>query len=219
MRWPRGSSDEDGATLVVVTLATVMLFGFAALAVDVGHGMGERRRAQGAADAAVMAAAVEVNLPGTTLQDLVDRAVAFANANTPDPIPSADWLTACPDTTNTGEQLEHTANELGLTPATDCISFDASFSRVRVSLPQRDIGTFFAGVIGITTFDVTAFAEATVGLPGLASTPPFVVTAGHSGGDEVCLRTSSSSALLPAQFQGNGPNMAPTPRDSRRRST
>ena len=67
MRWPRGSSDEDGATLVVVTLATVMLFGFAALAVDVGHGMGERRRAQGAADAAVMAAAVEVNLPGTTL--------------------------------------------------------------------------------------------------------------------------------------------------------
>ncbi len=48
------------------------------------------------------------------------------------------------------------------------------------------------------------------------------MTAGASGGDEVCLRTSSSSALLPPQFQGNDqsdgevanpPTQAPGPGD------
>jgi hypothetical protein len=202
--WFARPNDEQGATLVIVTLATIMLFGFAALAVDVGHGMGERRRAQGTADASVLAAGVEVNLAGVTLQDLVDKALAFADANAPAPIPTEKWLNDCPDTLDPAAQLEHTAAELGLVPATDCISFNATLTKIRVSLPQRDVDTFFAGVIGIDTLDVTAFAEATMGLSGLAPTPPFVVTAGHAGGDQVCLRTSSSSAALPPQFQGNG---------------
>ena len=117
------SKDETGATLVIVTLSTIVLFGFAALAVDVGHGMGERRRAQGTADASVLAAGVEVNIPGVTAQILVDRALAFADANAPAAIPTDDWLNDCPDTVNPSDQLEYTAAELGLTPATDCISF------------------------------------------------------------------------------------------------
>ena len=126
--------DEKGATLVLVTLATVTLFGFAALAVDVGHGMGERRRAQSTADAAVMAAAVEINIAGSTLQDYVDQALLFADMNAPQPIPVSAWLNDCPDTTSPADQLEHTAAELGLIPATDCISFNATFTTIRVSL-------------------------------------------------------------------------------------
>ena len=205
--------DEKGATLVIVTMATVVLFGFAALAVDVGHGIGERRRAQSTADASVLAAAVEINVAGSTLQDYVDQALLFADMNAPQPIPVSAWLSDCPDTTSPANQLEQTAAELGLVPSTDCISFNATFTTIRVSLPQRDIETFFAGVIGISSFDVTAFAEASIHLGGLSSTPPFVVTSGHSGGDEVCLRTSSSSAQLPPQFQGNGSTTPPGPGD------
>jgi hypothetical protein len=197
--------DEEGATLVVVTLATILLFGLAALAVDVGHGMGERRRAQSTADASVLAAAVQVNLPGTSLQDLVDQALLFADNNAPDPIPESDWLNNCPDTANPGDQLEHTAAELGLTPATDCISFNMTFSEIRVALPQQIVDTFFAGVIGIDQFDVTAFAHSRLGLPGLADSPPFVALRSSTGGDERCLRASSISVRLPARWVGNGP--------------
>jgi hypothetical protein len=191
--------------MVVVALVTALLFGFAALAVDVGHGMAERRRSQSAADAAALAAGVEVNVPGATLQDLVDEALAFADVNGPGPIPRDDWLAACPDSGPAGAPLALTAADLALSPPTECVSFDATLSRIRVSLPTRALPTFFAGVIGIDRIEVTAFAEATVALAGSSSTPPFVLSSGHSGGDQVCLRTSASSARLPAQFVGDGP--------------
>lgn len=200
--------EERGATLVVVTLATLVLFGFAALAVDVGYGMSERRRAQSTVDASVLAAAVELNAAGATFQDLVDQALLFADENAPGPIPISDWINNCPDTVEPQNQLEHTAAELAELgqlegPATDCISFNATFTEIRVSLPQQVIDTYFGGVIGIDSFDVTAFAHATVHLPGLASSPPFVVTSGTSGGDEVCLRAQAVAVRLPARWVGN----------------
>lgn len=48
---------ERGQVLVLIILAIVVIFGFVALAVDGGRFFAERRRAQNAADAAVMAAA------------------------------------------------------------------------------------------------------------------------------------------------------------------
>lgn len=51
------SRREQGQVLVLIILAIVGMLGFAALAVDLGRVFSERRRAQNAADAAVMAAA------------------------------------------------------------------------------------------------------------------------------------------------------------------
>ena len=48
---------ERGQALVLIVLAIVAMFGFAALAVDIGRLYAERRRVQSAADAAVLAAA------------------------------------------------------------------------------------------------------------------------------------------------------------------
>ncbi len=48
---------EKGQALVLIVLSVVALFGFTALAVDVGRVYAERRRAQNAADSAVLAAA------------------------------------------------------------------------------------------------------------------------------------------------------------------
>ena len=48
---------ERGQALVLIVLAIVAMFGFAALAVDIGRLYAERRRVQSAADAAVLSAA------------------------------------------------------------------------------------------------------------------------------------------------------------------
>ena len=128
-----------------------------------------------------------MNNPSLTLQDLVDQALVFADMNAPAPIPKTDWLDNCPDTADRSGQLDITAAEANLQPKTDCISFNSTYNQIRVALPQQEIGTFFAGVIGVHAFDVTAFAEATVTLPGIGSSPPFAATDGTAGG-EVCER-------------------------------
>lgn len=50
---------EQGQALVLIVLSIVAIFGFAALAVDMGRIYAERRRAQSAADSAALAAAYE----------------------------------------------------------------------------------------------------------------------------------------------------------------
>ena len=51
---------ENGQTLIMVALALVVLIGFLALAVDVGHTYAERRKMQNAADAGALAGAWEL---------------------------------------------------------------------------------------------------------------------------------------------------------------
>jgi hypothetical protein len=55
-RLPEGRNHESGQALVLIVLAIVAMFGFAALAVDFGRLYAERRRVQSAADAAALAA-------------------------------------------------------------------------------------------------------------------------------------------------------------------
>ena len=66
----RSRLDERGSTLVLVALATTVLLGMVALAVDVGMLMGERTKLQAVADASALAAA----------QDLPDEGVVDATA-------------------------------------------------------------------------------------------------------------------------------------------
>lgn len=54
--------DEDGQALIITALCMTCLFGFAALAADVGIMLREKRLVQSAADSAAIAGALEVNL-------------------------------------------------------------------------------------------------------------------------------------------------------------
>ena len=56
-RWIRNVRNERGAVLVLVAASMVVMFGFAALAVDVGNLMLVRTESQKAADAAALAGA------------------------------------------------------------------------------------------------------------------------------------------------------------------
>ena len=75
----RAYKSEHGQTIVLIGLALVVLFGFAALAVDGGRLYAEQRRAQNAADAAAYAAA-SAGIDSTGPLDLSWRAAGLAQA-------------------------------------------------------------------------------------------------------------------------------------------
>ena len=203
--------DESGTVLPLIALGLVTLLGFSALAVDVGMGYAETRRSQNAADAGALAGIVEASIESRTLQSMVTNAVTYSSINLPEAIPMSRWLTDCPDTSRSSEQLRWTAKELNLTPATDCISFSAGFDDIRVSLPQRDIDTVFASVLGIDSYDISAFAEAGASFAGVASTPPIVVTSTTKAGDIRCLRAAAIQSIeWPPRWIGNDPGTDPT---------
>lgn len=202
----RGGStrDERGAVLVISAIVIVVLMIFAALTVDLGLAWAVRRGEQTAADVSVLAAAVEFQSGGATAQGAVDELITFAVANADRFITTSQW-NSCVDP----EALGHTANDLVsagvLTgPATDCISFSEGGDEIRVRLPDNPVSTSFGRLAGIDVINVSAAANATIKTPTASNSPPFVVLAGRSAGDEVCLRTSSSGSDMPGLWVGNG---------------
>ena len=190
---------EQGVTLVLVTLLVFVMLAFAALVVDLGYQEAQRRQAQSAVDSAVLAAGVTIFTSNGDLQAAIDDVLTFSDGNTKWSLPGASWL-SCTDP----DALQWTAADLGLSPATQCISFDGGFGEIRALLPTFQLDSFFGKIVGIDTLPVWAEAQAEIGLPFGTSTPPFVVLADAMAGDEVCLRTSSSGQDMPGQWIGNG---------------
>ena len=153
----------------MTALSLVVLFGFAAIAVDVGNQFAHRRRAQGAVDAATLAGAIEISSPGATTQEAVDVIKDFVDRNTGLTVTDAQWVSDCADPS----PLPVTAADLGLVPATECISF--ALDEIRVSLPVFDLDTFFAAVVGVNTLSYTATANAEWSFPAGGNPPPFAV--------------------------------------------
>lgn len=193
---------ERGAAAILVAGSLVLLMGMAAIAIDYGSSLNERRQDQTGADFAVLSGALEIAL-GSSTQVAVDEILELVDANvrTQDVSnPLSNVWTACTDS----NALPVTADDLGLTPATECISFN-TFNHIRVRIPDQLIDTSFARAIGATTMSTFASAESESSLfPTEGNPPPFAVLSGASGGSVVCLRTSSSGNP-PAQMEGAGP--------------
>jgi len=203
---PSGERDsrERGAILVFSALVIVVLLGFAAVAVDMGMAWSVKRTEQTSADTSVLAAAVEFNTDAGTLQSSVDELTALAQTNSDRTITDPQW-SACTDP----DKLNITASDLVVLgqitgPNTECISFSSGGDEIRTRLPDNPLDTFFAGVLGINTINVSAAANATIELPGGSSSPPFVLMPGNGAGAEVCLRSSSSGSDMPGLWVGNG---------------
>jgi Flp pilus assembly protein TadG len=82
--WSRIKNDESGLALVWMSLFLMVLLGFAALAVDIGHGYLVAQRAQNAADAAALAGTIYLPGDAPTAYSTA-YAVATANGFTSDP--------------------------------------------------------------------------------------------------------------------------------------
>lgn len=178
---PRGKSDR-GVTFIFVALMLVVLMIFAAFAVDLGAVFNERRQDQSAVDAGATSAGVQFLRTGSfsvAVGEALDRVDQALERDVTD----SEWA-ACEDPA----PLDITAESLGLTPSTSCVSISAGFDRLRVYLPDQAVATSFGRVVGIDEFKSTAFAEVSLVAPG-GGALPFVMFADAAAGDQVCLRT------------------------------
>ncbi len=149
---PRNPRGEDGATLVILVLVLVALFGMMVLVVDVGGLLWARRGMVNASDAAALAAAQSCIGPD---EDEVAKADEFAQFNV-----------------EAGTALTRTIFE-----TENCHENKAGI--VRVSY-EREYPLFFAGVLGFSGDggQVTTEATAHWGPAGAASPIPLIIYAG-----------------------------------------
>ena len=154
------SRDDAGVIAIVVALFAVVLFGFAALVVDVGSAADVKAQAAAAADAGALAGsrdlAAWVNANGSTpdpnLEDAVTKAVAL-NLQ----YQGQAWA-SCQDTT-----------QPGFTPLSSaaCIQYrivtsgsTVTSSTVRVRIPTRKVQATFGGLFGVSSISVSPVAAA-----------------------------------------------------------
>ncbi|MEO7839331.1 MAG: pilus assembly protein TadG-related protein [Anaerolineales bacterium] len=116
-------SSEKGQALIVITLAAVVLFGFAALAIDGSRAFSDKRHAQSAADTAALAGALAYAQGG----DLTTVAQARATSNSYDGGTMSDVTITATDVPSGGCP----GNALGKDITVDIVSYvNTSFGRV-----------------------------------------------------------------------------------------
>lgn len=156
--------DERGAvtTLVATLVMSGVLFGIAALVVDLGLARDTRQASQIASDASALAAANALypitkckNPSGTQppcFTDAVAAAKSYATANYA--VTTTSWG-ACTDTAH----LTYTPDA-----TTPCISFDSATkpTKVRVQMPTRKVPASFAVTAGVSEIPISSSAGATV---------------------------------------------------------
>lgn len=172
---------DRGSTLPVVLVIFVTVMAFAGFAVDVGIAFNYRRQAQTAVDAGALAGGVEAvnqnqSLIGNTA--MRDRIINWVKYTTwQDALKSgnptkAEWNTAWANCTDSGK-LATTAPAAAATTslsnppgpdwpagtATQCISWNATGSKMRVRLPTQSTPTIFARLVGFNTYQTSAVAE------------------------------------------------------------
>jgi Flp pilus assembly protein TadG len=170
--------EKRGAVSVTVALSIVLLVGFGAMAVDLGHFMTTRTQLQNAADACALAAANKLLADGgqhdatLTISDALAMAVQVAQDN----------VAAKKNLSLSGSDVElgvWDQQSRSFTVVTGASSPD-EVNAVRVTV-RRDnasngpISTFMAGIFGMTNLNVQASAVAYIGYAG--STGPGVIAA------------------------------------------
>ncbi len=166
--------------LVITALMMTVLLGVSALVVDVGYGRVKEREVANSADAAALGGAQDLasnSAAGTANTVAAAESIAALNL----PSGSFPWNTCTDD----AEALSSPW------PRASCISFDSSFTYIRVHIPQQTFGTFFGKALGVSTLSTTATATARVVGAGFASIEPFAIYSGFSG-IEACLKQGPS---------------------------
>src|SRR5580692_822630 len=101
-RWKE--ADESGSILVATALWMVFLLGILGLAIDFGHVLYVKRNLQKAADAAALAAAIELRTCGATTNCAAMQAAA-QSALTENGLSATTTLTNCSGTAGSGITL------------------------------------------------------------------------------------------------------------------
>ena len=173
-----GAENEEGLALIYMALALVVLLIFSAFAVDLGGLYNARRGDQSAADVAALGAAVD--LTGRTDAEIVATVEGLVHDN----------IDAVLTTWNTcGAMVDSDTVDIPLAGA-NCITRDARRERIQVRVPVQQLPSVFGTVVGLDSYQHTAFAIAGTVAAGLGSVMPLGIGAGAAGGDGyVCAKT------------------------------
>lgn len=175
IRWyaqRRQRAGEDGVVAVVVAFFSVVMFGFAAIVVDLGSARAQQEQLQTTADAAALAATNTIYAAGTAVPDLagaVAAAQTYAQYNAG--VTASDWA-SCSDPNRPSGYTAST---------TPCISFYPDLTRpgrVRVVLPTRTTKSYFAGIVGLSPPPLTAVSEADIRINRPASCGLCILNSG-----------------------------------------
>jgi Flp pilus assembly protein TadG len=169
---------NEGSVSILTALSLTALLGFMGLAIDVGSLRLAKGRLQMAADAAALAGALEISNCGGTA-NCTNMKTAAQDALTENGFTGSTVLTNCASISATTLTVVVNNGPCALGTA-DPNKGNTSYVEAVVSQP---LPTYFAGLLGITTIQIEARAEATL------------------GGTSVCLLTMGSSG---AAIQVNG---------------
>ncbi len=158
--------DEDGATTVMVAVMAMVLFGAAALAIDVGQVFAKRSALQSNVDHAVLAAAAELDNSGSCNSEVVSTAVAYLTKDT----------NAAPD---------QTSIDLGGSPDDGNGFIRCHDWRVDLWAPTSHVSYGMARAVTDTEgVDVPAHAAVQIKSPSTSSSLPMYAVSGCDYGNQ-----------------------------------
>jgi hypothetical protein len=204
-----GPGRDRGAVVPLTALCLVIMLIFTAFAVDLGRLYGERRQDQSAADSGALSGAFQLLLSGNPGDQFLFDQITTITYDDLDPNtrPStlAAWQAQWPACSDPNAPAVYTKPIKPSIGTIDCIRKSSFGTAIRVRLPQRNVSTFFAGVMGIKTLATTAEAEA--GLSAVTTgVLPFAVAATSSAGGVICLKQPpnglSTSDVCPGSNSG-----------------
>jgi hypothetical protein len=160
-RISRNRRDDDGAVAVLVAILSIVLFGFGALVIDIGHAQVVRSQGQSAVDAASLAGVRVLANGGTTLE-VVAAVKSYVTENMG--IPDDAWA-RCRDNPPLGFVAADTdETDTCISTSTSPTPGITSF-QVRVKLPTQKVPATFGGLFGVSSIGISPVAQALSGQP------------------------------------------------------
>jgi hypothetical protein len=207
---------ERGASAILVALALLVLFGFAAIAVDSGMALDERRQEQSGVDAGALSAGlsaqaspVQTGCSGSGLSlaacngAMVAIRIINQNADTPYPMSAFDNATLCADAAfpaefrSSGGGRISTATDGAVNRTLECIRWTSNLRKVHIILPVTQVATTFGRILGRLSISVNANAEAEATLKNPGQVIPFVVGPTGANANLNCLFEPPSGIAAP----------------------
>lgn len=183
---------DQGASAILIASTMFLILGFAAIAVDFGAGVNERRLDQSTADTAALSAGVELIVSGDA-QGAVDSAKQFVNDNLDRTVSNSDW-SACSDS----DALPFPSDSIpGISNGSNCISFGPNdsgiaFAKIRVRVPNQTSPAFFSRILGASGIVTSAAAEVQLDNEFASGAFPAAVFSNAGAGDQFCIKTGTS---------------------------
>lgn len=179
----RRTRDERGAIAVVFAICAVLMFGMAAMGVDLGNAMNRKKLTQTSADFAALAGASGLPLTGsTTVQAVAD----YLNKNQP----STDGTDKCNTATGPVTVAQLTDGDT----SNGEVTFPTT-TRIKVVAPASKVQFGLANAIGFSDTCVQGVAEARIasGATGMA---PYYATSACASGPQV-LKSDAGGPSIP----------------------